>query len=82
MESTVNWFQIFRIGVIILIRYIIEKFINNEHGYGHGYSVLMDGNRPRTFISNKAAFNWLIENNPELKPKHLNIYYNIKECII
>lgn len=69
----------------ILIRYIVEKYIDNGFGYGHGYAILMDGDKPRTFVNDRAAFNWLVENDPEfaiLSVKYLSLYYNIKEHVI
>jgi hypothetical protein len=47
-----------------MIRYIIEKTVNN--GYAHGVQVLTDNSgNPRGFTSETEAKQWLIDNDKE-----------------
>jgi hypothetical protein len=66
-----------------LIRYIVEKVIQNE--YGQGTMTLMEEDRPKTFVSKEAACKWLIKNDEEFNRIpiiHLIDYYNIKPYVI
>ena len=66
-----------------MIRYVIEKYV--ESSYGHGYTLIMDGDKPRTFTSDKEAFDWLMENDPEfplIPIIKLHSYYHIKQHVI
>lgn len=66
-----------------MIRYIIEKNINYTHGTG--VVTLMDGENPKTFVSEKAALEWLMSNDEEfctLPIIHLADYYTIKPYVI
>lgn len=67
-----------------MIRYIIEKTVNN--GYAYGVQVLTDEDgRPKTFTSEKEARQWLIDNNENynnIPITQLIDHYAIKPYII
>ena len=66
-----------------MIRYIVQKNINNDYCYG--YVTLMEQNNPKTFISYKSAFDWLVKNDKDfvnLPLMEVARIYNIKPYIV
>lgn len=67
-----------------MVRYIIEKIINN--GYAHGVQVLIDENgEPKIFTSEDEARKWLVNNDEEynnIPITQLINHYKIKPHII
>lgn len=59
-----------------MIRYIIEKSIDNDYAYGT--MTLMDNDKPKTFSSETEAQKWLKDN----IPTNLIGHYNIKPYVI
>ena len=66
-----------------MIRYIIEKNITNE--YATGTAILMDGDEPKTFVSESEAIKWLMDNDEDFRHtpiSQLTNFYNIKPYVI
>lgn len=67
-----------------MIRYVIEKQINND--YAHGVMILTEKNgSPKTFASKDKAFEWLVNNDEDIRDIpliHIPYYYNIRPHII
>ena len=66
-----------------MIRYIIERNILDEHG--SGVVTLTENGRPRTFVSESDALQWLMENDEDfcnIPIIKLIDYYNIKPYVV
>lgn len=61
-----------------MVRYIVEKIICDN--YAHGYMTLMEDNKPKTFISKKAANDYLTS--LKISAKEIAEVYNIKPYVI
>lgn len=65
---------------MILIRYVIEKYINDTFCHGKVLLTNKDG-RPVTFSTEESAKEWLIKN-MNISADKVADYYNIKPHVV